>query len=69
MWRNDRELSLHPVIGEMPASRQIAELEPSLGQADAAGSRRGSASVSKLAPLTPTGAGSCASRVRSTAWW
>jgi serine protease Do len=32
VWRQNREITLRPVIAEMPESRQLAELKPSLGR-------------------------------------
>ncbi len=51
VWRHGRDLSLHPVIGEMPASSAVAELEPSVGQADTAARAQLGAGL-KLASLT-----------------
>ncbi len=48
VWRNDSKVSLHPVIGEMPAGPQIAEISPASLHPDQAKLGAGLT----LAPLT-----------------
>jgi serine protease Do len=52
VWRQNREITLQPVIAEMPESRQMAELKPSLGREPPPSARPEVNVGLKLAPLS-----------------